>query len=78
MEQEKLRIEFGGAEVVELYDDLVNVEIELDDELAGMARISLAVVQRDDGTWPYLDDDRFRLWEAVKVTAGLGTPKRRC
>ena len=75
MEREKLRIEIGGVQVAELYDDLVNLEIELDDELAGMARISLAVLQRRDGSWPYLDDDRFRLWQPLTVTAGLGDAK---
>ncbi|MBH0775551.1 phage late control D family protein [Nocardia bovistercoris] len=72
MKQEKVRIEFGGTELPALYDDLVSLEVELDDELAGLARISLAVVQRDDGTWPYLDDDRFRLWQTVEITVGLG------
>lgn len=75
MEQEKLRIEVGGAEIEALYDDLVTAEIELDDELAGMARISLAVLQRADGSWPYLDDDRFTLWKTLTVTAGLGDAK---
>ena len=72
MEQEKLRIEIGGTELPGLYDDLVSLEVELDDELAGMCRITLAVLQRDDGTWPYLDDERFQLWQRVAVTAGLG------
>lgn len=72
MEQEKLRIEIGGEELPELYDDLVNLEVELDDELAGMFRFSLAVPQRSDGTWPWLDDERIRLWQPVVITAGLG------
>ncbi|MFD1213395.1 phage late control D family protein [Arthrobacter sp. GCM10027362] len=72
MEQEKLRLEIGGAELPELYEDLINLEVELDDELAGMVRISLAVPQRGDGTWPYLDDERIQLWQPVVITAGLG------
>jgi phage protein D len=72
MQQEKLRIEIAGAEPATLYDDLVRTEVELDDDLAGMARISLAVLQRPDGTWPYLDDDRFRLWQPLRVTAAIG------
>ena len=76
MKQEKLRIEIGGAEITALYDDLVSTEVDLDDELAGMARISLAVLQRADGSWPYLDDDRFRIWKPLTVTAGLGDAKQ--
>jgi phage protein D len=72
VENEKLRIEFGGNQIPSLYDDLVRLEVELDDELSGMARITLAVVQRDDGQWPYLDDERLRLWQPVTVDVALG------
>ena len=35
----------------------VRLEVELDDELAGMFRMTLALMLRADGTWTYLDDD---------------------
>ncbi|RZI53870.1 MAG: phage late control D family protein [Pseudonocardia sp.] len=72
MSRNHLRIEVGGEEVVGLYEDLVDVEVDLDDELSGMFRIGLAVVQRSDGTWPYLDDDRFRFWQTITITAAVG------
>jgi phage protein D len=71
MKHDSLRIEIEGAEVDELYTDLVSLEVELDDQLAAMFRITVALLPRSDGSWPYLDDDRFSLWRRVVVTAGL-------
>ncbi|MCX5001190.1 contractile injection system protein, VgrG/Pvc8 family [Streptomyces sp. NBC_00638] len=71
MKHDHLRIEVNGSEVEELYADLVSLEVELDSELAGMFRIDLALLLGTDGTWPYLDDERFALWHRVVVTAGL-------
>src|SRR5690349_14860003 len=71
MTHDSLRIEIDGSEVPELYDDLLTLEVELDDELTGMFRMTLALLPRADGSWAYLDDDRFTLWRRVVVTAGL-------
>jgi phage protein D len=71
MTHDSLRIEIDGSEVPELYDDLLTLEVELDDELTGMFRLTLALLPRADGSWAYLDDDRFTLWRRVVVTAGL-------
>jgi phage protein D len=70
MAHESLRIELGGAEVPELYHDLVELEVELDEELAGMFRFTVALQLGSDGGWTYLDDDRFVLWQEVAVVAG--------
>ena len=51
--------------------DLVSLDVELDDQLAAMFRITVTLLPRPDGSWPYLDDDRFSLWRRVVVTAAL-------
>ena len=71
MPHDNLRIEIDGAEVPELYDDLISLEVELDDQLTGMFRLTVALLLRADGSWPYLDDGRFTIWRKVVVTAGL-------
>ncbi|CAM5688398.1 hypothetical protein STAFG_5787 [Streptomyces afghaniensis 772] len=71
MKHDHLRIEVDGSEIEELYADLLSLEVELDDELAGMFRFDLALFAGADGTWPYLDDARFAVWHKVVVTAGL-------
>jgi len=71
MRHENLVIEIGGAEDETFYDDLISLEVELDDQLTGMFRMTIAVVLQPDGTWTYLDDERFTLWQPVTVSAGL-------
>jgi len=71
MQHDNLRIEIDGAEVDGLYGDLISLEVELDEELAGMFRMTLALLLGSDGSWPYLDDERFAIWQKVVITAGL-------
>src|ERR1700730_7199485 len=71
MQAETFKIEIEGQEISDAYPDLASVEVELDEELAGMFRLRLRLGQGSDGTWTYLDDDRFRVWKQVVITAGL-------
>ncbi|MGE5697832.1 MAG: phage late control D family protein [Candidatus Sericytochromatia bacterium] len=72
MENETIKLEIGGAETGDLYDDIVSLEVELDDELAGMARLMLAMPQDDDGTWKYVDDPRFIVGQSLVLTVTVG------
>lgn len=72
MQHENLKIEVEGSEIAELYNDLVSLEVELDEDLAGMFRLDIALLLKDDGSWTYLDDDRLAIWKQVVITAGLG------
>lgn len=76
MAAETLRVELGGAEVPGLYADLLGLEVELDDRLTGMFRLTLGLPLRPDGSWPYLDDDRFAVWTKAEITAGVGDDER--
>ncbi len=71
MQHDNLKIEIEGSEIQELYNDLVSLEVELDEELAGMFRMSVALLLQADGTWNYIDDERLAIWKKVVVTAGL-------
>jgi phage protein D len=71
MQHDNLKIEIDGAEIEGFYDDLASLEVELDDELAGMFRFTLGLVMQPDGTRPYLDDESFTVWKKVVITAGL-------
>lgn len=68
---ETFTIMIEGEETSDIYQDLMSLEVELDDELAAMFRLRLAMGQEPDGTWDYLDDARFRVWKHVVITAGL-------
>jgi phage protein D len=71
MQHDNLRIEIAGAELDGLYGDLVSLEVELDEELAGMFRMTVALLLGSDGSWTYLDDERLAIWQKVVITAGL-------
>src|ERR1039458_5940605 len=71
MQHDNLKIEIEGSEIQELYNDLVSLEVELDEELAGMFRMNIALLLQSDGTWNYIDDDRLTIWKQVAITAGL-------
>lgn len=73
MEHERFKIEIEGEEAGDLYPDLISLEVELDDELAGMFRLRLAIPQEADGTWRYLDDERLAAWKEVAISAGFAS-----
>jgi phage protein D len=73
---DNLTVEVGGDEVAGLYNDLVRLEVELDDQLAGMFRLTLGLLLAPDGTWPYLDDERFAVWQPVTIAAGVDEDTR--
>jgi hypothetical protein len=68
---ESIKIEIEGDEIADVYDDITTVEVELDDELPAMFRLRLSLMLREDGTWTYVDDERFRIWNRVVISAGL-------
>ena len=68
MENERFAVEIDGVEVADLYPDLISLEVELDDELAGMFRMTLAASLQVDGTWPYVDDERLAVWKPVTIS----------
>jgi phage protein D len=73
MEHENFKIEVEGKETTDLYPDLLELEVELDEELAGLFKLKIAMLQQTDGTWKYLDDERLAVWKNVTITAGYQT-----
>lgn len=71
MEHENFIIEIEGEETDDLYQNLISLEVELDEELASMFRLRIAIMQQPDGIWTYLDDERFMVWKQVTITAGF-------
>ena len=53
--------------------DLLSLEVELDTGLASMFRLRLAIRQQRDGSWTYLDEERFRPWMPIRISGGFDT-----
>lgn len=70
MPHDFVRIEFDGEEIDTVYSDLLQLEVELDDDLASMFRLRLSMIQTAEG-WTSLDDERLRVWKPVTITAGF-------
>jgi len=68
---ESFKIEIAGDEIDDVYEQLTSVEVELDDELPGMWRLRVPLLLQKDGVWGFLDDERFRAWQPVVISAGL-------
>ena len=68
---ESFTIEIDGEEIADVYEHLTTLEVELDEELPGMWRLRLPLSLEKDGTWTFLDDERFRAWNPVLISAGL-------
>jgi len=71
MEYENFSIEIDGEDISDVYSDLISLEVELDDDLAAMFRLYIALPQLPDGTWGKLDDERLSLWKPVRIVAGF-------
>ena len=71
MEFESIYIEIDGAEAEDIYPDMIRLEVETDERMAAMFRLRLPLKAEPDGSWAYLDDERFRPWKTVTVKAGF-------
>jgi phage protein D len=72
MPSERFSIEIDGEEASDLYQHLIGLEVELDDRLAGMFRIYLSMLPFGSGAWPFIDDERLKIWKPVTIHAGFG------
>jgi phage protein D len=68
---ERFRIVSAGQELSDAYRDLISLEVELDDDMASLFRLQLAISLEPDGTWTYIDDERLSAWKQIDITAGF-------
>ena len=72
MANKAYQIEFSGTAADEdFYGDVVSLSVEESTSAAGTLHLQIALRLQDDGTWTYLDDDRFALFNAVTVKVGF-------
>lgn len=50
---------------------LLEMEVNEDHRLAAIFRIKLAITRQQDGLWTFLDDERVKLWNKVRISANV-------
>ena len=73
MEREKFILKIGRSEVNDLYPDLEEIELEIDDRLAAELRLVIRLLQDSAGNWPTIADLDISLWEDVKFSVIFGS-----
>jgi hypothetical protein len=73
MAHERLILQTSAGELVIPRTDFLSLEVELDDELANLFKLRLAIRLRPTGAWTYVDDEHFQVWEPLTIHAGFDT-----
>lgn len=71
MAQISATISINDEPAPDFFASLLEMEVEEDHRLAAMFRIKLAINRQDDGLWTFLDDERMKLWNKVKISVNL-------
>lgn len=71
MSQITATISINDEPAPDLFASLLEMEVEEDHRLADMFRIKLAINRQIDGLWTFLDDERVKLWNKVKISVNL-------
>ena len=72
MADKTYQIAFGGTPVdQDFYGDVLSLRVEESVSAANLFQLQLATQLTDDGTWRYVDDDRFALFSKVSIKIGF-------
>jgi phage protein D len=67
MSHAAVKLKIDGQEDTSLYENLVDLEVELDDELAAMFRLRFAITLDPSGRWDLLDERRLTVWKPLSI-----------
>jgi phage protein D len=70
MIREIVNLSVNGQGVDDVVPDIAEIEVEDHVDSAAVFRVRLSLTPRGDGTWTYLDDSRFAIWNRLSVRAG--------
>ena len=72
MADKAFEIKFAGTAVdADFYADVISLAVEEGGDEAGTAHLRVALRRNDDGSWTYLDDDRFAPFTAMSASIGF-------
>jgi phage protein D len=68
--QEIATVSINGQSQSDLVADISEIEVEEHIESADVFRVRVSLSVQSDGTWSYVDDDRFTVWNQVQIVGG--------
>jgi phage protein D len=72
MADQAYQIAFSGNAVEnDFYTNVASLTVEENPEAPSVLRLQIDITLQDDGSWSYLDDDRFALFTSVSVKIGF-------
>jgi phage protein D len=71
MARERLILATATGTLVIPRTDFLSLEVELDNELASLFKLRLAIRRQPSGAWTYVDDERFQVWKPLTIRAGF-------
>ncbi|HEX7843731.1 MAG TPA: contractile injection system protein, VgrG/Pvc8 family [Kofleriaceae bacterium] len=73
MIQEIATVSIDGQVQDDLVPDIAEIEVEEHVDSADVFRVRISLAVQNDGTWSYLDDDRFTVWNQLQIVGGYPT-----
>jgi phage protein D len=72
MADKAYQIAFDGKSVEnDFYTNVVSLTVEENPAAPSIFRLQIATILKDDGSWSYLDDERFALFTTVSIKIGF-------
>jgi uncharacterized protein len=65
------RVRVNGSEIDTLYKCIQSITVEEDVDQGSSFDIRLTMCRNEDGTWPFLNDARFKPWNRVTIVAAF-------
>ena len=65
------KIEINDQDASDIISSLLEMEVEDDHRLTATFKLKLAINRTGGGTWIYLDDERLKLWNKIKITLNI-------
>lgn len=68
---ENILIEIDAEEATDLYESVIQLDVELTDDLPATFHLVLSMALDASGTWTLADDERMRAWTPVRLSGGF-------
>jgi phage protein D len=69
----KVEVRVNGEENSDLYKCIQTVRVEENIRQGSTFEVVVSLCRNDNGSWPYLDTKKFKLWDRLRIAATVGS-----